>query len=156
DDVARLLASQYSSRFLHLLKHVLVAYRRAQHGDTCFAQSNFQAHVGHGGGNHRVFGQFTALLEVESQQKHDGIAVDHAACSIGEEGAVGVTIETDAEVGASSNDFPADNLGVQRTAIFVDVAAVGCAVREIRIQPAAAEYLFGYGASCTIGAIDHG
>jgi len=83
DNVAGLLSAQHCASLAHLLQHIFIAHRRAQHFDGGFPQGDLQSHVGHGGGYHGFIGKFAAALELARHQEHDSIAIDHLAAAIG-------------------------------------------------------------------------
>jgi len=113
------------------------------------------AHVGHGGGYHRVVGQPACLFQLARQQKQDGVAVNHVAFRIGKQGAVSVAVKADAKAGFAGHNLAAHDFGVQSTTALIDIAAVGRAVSELGVQAATSEDLGGDEARCSVGAIDH-
>ena len=75
-------------------------------------------------------------------------------CFIREEGAVGVAVEGDSHRGCTAGeDFFGDDLGVQRAAVLVDVAAVGRGVGEDDVTAEFGEELRRNGAGCPVGAV---
>ncbi len=139
----------------HLLEDVLVADGGAKHLDAGALERGFEAHVGHGGGDDGGVGEKAAGLEVARGEEEDGVAVDDAAVLVGEEGAVGVAVEGDAERGFVVTDGAGDDLGVERAAVLVDVAAVGRGVGDDDVGAAELrEELGGDGGGGSVGAVD--
>ena len=130
DDVAGLFAAEGGAGGEHLLEDVLVADGGAEHLDAAALEGGFEAHVGHGGGDDGGVGEEAEGLEVAGGEQEDGVAVDDVAVLVGEEGAVGVAVEGDAHGGFLRDDFGGDDVGVERAAVLVDVAAVGAGVGE--------------------------
>ena len=109
----------------HLFEDVLVADGGAEHLDLGALERGFEAHVGHGGGDDGSIGEQAVGGEVAGGQQKDSIAVDDFAVLIGEEGAVGVAVEGEADACAAGLDGGGDDLRVQGAAVEVDVASVG-------------------------------
>ena len=93
-------------------------------------ERGFQAHVGHGGGDDGGVGEQAAGIQVAGGEQQDGVAIDDFAVFVGEEGAVGVAVEGDAHGRLAADDFGGDDVGMERAAVLVDVAAVGRGVGE--------------------------
>ncbi len=152
--MAGLLAAERGAGVAHLFEDVLVADGGAEHADAGAGEGGFEAHVGHGGGDDEVVGQLAAGLEVAGAGEHDGVAVDDVAVLVGEEGAVGVAVEGDAEGGAGDFDLGGDDLGVEGAAVLVDVAAVGGGVGDVDGAVEGLEELRGDGAGGAVGAVE--
>ncbi len=125
DDVAGLLPTEGGARALHLFKDVLVPDGSTEHGDAGALECGFEAHVGHGGCDDDVVGQETASLEVAGGQQEDCVAIDDAAVLVGEEAAVGVSVEGDTKGRALLHHLGSDHLGIKRATVLVDIASCG-------------------------------
>ena len=68
--------------------------------------------------------EFPLLLQADGAKAEDAVAADHLAVGIGEDDAVGVAIEGDAEVGVVAADEFAGVFRMERAAAAVDVEAV--------------------------------
>ena len=154
EDVAGLFAAEGSTGVAHLFEDILVADGRAEHADAGAGEGGFEAHVGHGGGDDEVVGELAAGLEVARAGEHDGVAVDDVAVLVGEEGAVGVAVEGDAEGGSGAFDLGGDDLGVESATVLVDVAAVGGGVGDVDGAVEGFEELWGDGAGGAVGAVE--
>ena len=154
EDVAGLLAAERGAGVAHLFEDVLVAYGGAEHADAGAGEGGFEAHVGHGGGDDDVVGEFAAGLEVAGAGEHDGVTVDDVAALVGEEGAVGIAVEGDAHGGAGDFNLGGDDLGVEGAAVLVDVAAVGRSVGDLDGAVEGVEELRGDGAGGSVSAVE--
>ena len=154
DDVAGLLAAEGCAGGEHLLEDVFVAYGGAEHFDAAAFEGGFEAHVGHGGGDDGVVGEEAEGLQVAGGEEEDGVAVDYVAVLVGEEGAVGVAVEGDADGGFLGDDFGGYDFGVEGSAVLVDVAAVGAGVGDVDFAAEIGEELRGYGGGGSVGAVD--
>ncbi len=154
DDVAGLLAAEGGAGGEHLLEDVLVADGGAEHRDAGALEGGFEAHVGHGGGDDGGVGEQAAGVEVAGGEEQDGVAVDDVAVLVGEEGAVGVAVEGDADGGFVLDDFGGDDFGVEGAAVLVDVAAVGRGVGDDDFAAEIGEELRGDGGGGAVGAVD--
>src|SRR5207245_2743127 len=110
----------------------------------------FESHVGHGGGNDGVHAHVTG------EQEHDCVAVHDVALFVGEESAVGVSVEGDAERSGGGGDLGGDDCGLKRAAVLVDVASVGRGVGDLHVHGEASEKIFGDGAGSAVGRIHDG
>ncbi len=154
DDVAGLFAAEDGARLLHFFEDVFVADGGAEHADAVAREEILEAHVGHGGGDNRVVSEAAFLLKGKRGEQEDAVAVDDAAFGGGEEDAVGVAVEGDAEVGVANHDFGGGNFGVEGAAIVVDIAAVGSGVGGVDVGTHGAEDVRGDAGGRAVGAID--
>ena len=155
EDVARLFTAERSLLQLHALENIFVADGSTQHADAIAAERCLEAHVGHGGCDDGSVAEEIALLHIASGQQHYGVAIDDLAVGVGEHGAVGVAVEGHAEVGSERFGFRGDDIGVQRAAVRVDVAAIGRCVREVDVSAQMLEEFGSDGGSGSVGAIQH-
>ena len=95
--MARLLAAERQVAAQHLLHHVLVADRAADHADAGLLQRNLQTDVAHHGGDDRVALQPPLGLHPHRAHQHDGVAVHDLAGRVDEDRAVAVAVEGDAK-----------------------------------------------------------
>jgi hypothetical protein len=108
------------------LDDVAVAHAGGFQFDAVFCLiASLQAEVAHHGGDQRVMLlEFPLLLEADGAEREDAVAADHLAVGIGEDDAVGIAIEGDAEVGIEAADEFAGVFRMERAAAAVDVEAV--------------------------------
>src|ERR1700689_4457676 len=95
-------------------------------------------------------------MQVTGGGEENAIAVDYAAGGIAEQGAVGVSVESYAEVEPAfgfGHEF-AQGFGVQRSAAFVDIFSVGRDVDESRLNAKSAKQFGSFGCGCAVGAIN--
>ena len=88
-------------------------------------RGGLEAHVRHGGGDDGGLVELSGGVEVACGEQQHGVSVDDATVLVGEEGAIGVAVEGDAERGLVLDDLGGDYIGVQGSATLVDVAAGG-------------------------------
>ncbi len=93
-------------------------------------------------------------LQVAGRQQQDSVAVDDVAVLVREESAVGVAIEGDAHRGMANLDLRGDDLRVERTAVLVDVAAVGAGVGDDDFASEVREELRSNAGGGSVGAVD--
>ena len=155
EDVAGLLAAQRGTGFLHEFENVLIPDRSAQHTDARAAKRCFKAHVAHGGGNHRVGGKLTAGVKVAGTGKHDGVAVDHAAVLVGEEGTVGIAVKGEAHHGAAGFDLGGNDVRVKRAAVLIDIATIRGGMGDLDGAVEAGKKFRSESRGSAIGTIDH-
>ena len=77
--MARLLAAEREAALDHLLHHVLVADRGADHLDAAIAKRDLEPDVAHHRRDHRGARQPAAILEIDRRHQQDGVAVDDLA-----------------------------------------------------------------------------
>ena len=63
-------------------------------------------------------------LKVSGERPKRGVTVDEVAIAVNEERAVGVTIESNSQIGVLAFDFLAQRIDVERAAVEVDVAPI--------------------------------
>ena len=83
-----------------LFHHVLVAHRAAHEPDARLAQRDLEADVAHDGGDDRPVLQPARGVQVAGSQQHDRVAVDDPPAFVGEDRAVAIAVERDAEPAA--------------------------------------------------------
>ena len=153
EDVAGLLAAKRGAGGEHLLQHVFIAYRCAEHLDSRAGERGLETHIGHGGGDDGGVDQFALGVEIAGGEQQDGVAVDDFAMLIGKQHTVGIAIERDADGGSVPEDLGGDNLGVERAAAEIDVAAIGAGVGDDDLAAEIGEELRGDSAGGSVGAV---
>ena len=107
----------------------------------------------------RSAGQHAARFQVARRHQQNGVAVDHVALRAGQHAAVGVAVESDAQIRAARLHFAGHVLRMQRAAVGVDVAAVGRDVEQGDVVAPVAiqtpEELRRNGRGRAVGAIGH-
>ena len=93
-------------------------------------------------------------LQAERDQRHQLVAVDHLALLIDDDQAVGVAVEREADVCAARDHGLLEKLRVGRTAIVVDVEAVGRDADRDDLCPKLPQRLGRDVVSGAVGAID--
>ena len=120
----RLLAAQRQPLFAHGLDDVAVADRRAQQLAALGGQRALEPQVRHHRRHDRLLRQLPAREHARRQDRHDLVAVDDVPLLVGQDQAIGVAVQRDAQRGARLAHLLGQLLGVQRAALVVDVAAV--------------------------------
>ena len=138
----------------HLFEDVLVADGGAQHLDAGAAERGFEAHVGHCCSDYRRVVQQPARVQVAAREQQDSVAVDDSSLLVGEEDAVGVAVEGDADGSPVRDHLGGDDFGVQRAAAEIDVASVGAGVGDGDGAAEVGEELGRDRAGGSVGAID--
>ncbi len=96
--VPALLAAEVEPVPQHLINHVLVAHRRADHLAAAFADERVQPRVAHHRGDDRFLRQAPLRQHVPRGDRHDVVAVNHRAGFVAQQHAVGVAVVRDADV----------------------------------------------------------
>jgi hypothetical protein len=94
-------------------------------------------------------------MQVAGGGQQNAVTVDHAASGIAEQGAVGIAVESYAEIKLASgvrHHFP-QGIRVQRAAAFVDIFSVGGDVDEGCLNAETAKQFGSLGSSGAVGAI---
>ena len=115
NNVAGLLAAEHAAAPQHLLKHILVADRRARHFNAVYGERLFESEVGHDGRDYKIARQFPGAFQAGAREKADRVAIDHLAALGDEERAVGVAIERDAQMRACFGHALLQALEMERT-----------------------------------------
>jgi hypothetical protein len=84
-----------------------------------------EAKIRHGSGDDAIAFEFVLGFEVTSHGEKNAVAVDDFPRFANEEGAVGIAIEGDTQLGALGDYALLQTFEIERTAAGVDVAAVG-------------------------------
>lgn len=155
NDVAGLLATDDVAAAKHFFEHVTVADRSAGKRDAFASQNSLEAEIGHGSGDDAISLELILGFEMTRGGKENAVAVDDCSGFADEEGAVGIAVKGDAELGAFRDDPLLQAFEVKRTAASVDIAAVGRDahgddVRAKRAEELRAEFVCG-----AIGAIQN-
>jgi hypothetical protein len=125
DDVAGLFSAEGGANTEHFLEDIFVADRGTLEMDALFAEGDLEAEIGHDGGDDAIAGEAALGAEAEGGEIEHGIAVDEAAGGGLEDGAVGIAVEGDAEVGIVIENGLAEVIDVKGTDTVVDITAVG-------------------------------
>ena len=120
-----LLAADIEAVLAHMLDDIAVADRGARQRQVQALQIALEAEIGHDGGDHAAAREPAATAASSGDQRHDLVAIDDAALLVGDDDAVGVAIERDADIGAHFAHLGAHRLRRGRAAFQVDVEAVG-------------------------------
>ena len=94
-------------------------------------------------------------MQMAAGEEEDCVSVDYVSVLVGEEGTVGVAVEGDAEGSFLVDDFTGYDLGMECSAVLVDVAAVWAGVSDVDFAAEIAEELGGYCGGCSVGAVDY-
>ena len=125
NNVAGLLAAEHVAATKHLFENVAVADVGASQRNVLTGESALESEIGHGSSDNTVAGKLVPRFEEARRRQQNAIAIHDLPRPTDEEGAVSVTIESDAQLGALGDDAFLQASEVERTAIGVDVAAVG-------------------------------
>ena len=123
DQVAGLLPAEERGGLLHLLDDVPVADGRAQERHAAFLEGLLEPPVRHDGPDDGL-GALAFALHLVRPQVEDVVPVEEGPGVVGDDDAVGVAVERDAEVGAGDAHGIAHLSGVERAAGLVDVLSV--------------------------------
>ena len=99
NDVARRLSPQSVSSLHHGLQDVSVSDPGPDQADAQAGQGGLESQVGHDGGDDPASGQAVSFQQVPGQNMEDVIPGQEPPAVIGQDGAVGVSVEGRAEVG---------------------------------------------------------
>ena len=124
DQVSGLFSAEVDLLFLHAFDDIAVSDRGDFHLDPRFFHGCDKPHVAHAGDRDGIGCQFTFRLVVEGAESDDAVSVDHIAVGIGEDDAVGVAVERDADVRLMFPDQFAHLFGMGGAAVFVDVCSI--------------------------------
>ena len=155
DDVTARLAAELRPSALHLFQHVSVADARLDDLDSGPLHRANEAEVRHDRPHDDVAGQRARLLHGDGARRHDLIAVDHLASSVGEERAVGVTVQRHAGVGTPARRLGRDDLRVQGPASGVDVPPVRVGTHHLGFRAEPREDLRAGEVGRAVGAVEH-
>ncbi len=125
DEVAGVFAAEGVVVFAQGLDDLSIADAGGDDVDVRLSHGGVEAEVAHHGDGDGVATEFTALLQGEGGEGDDAVAADNVAMSIGEDDAVGIAIEADAEVGLVLGDEGGGVLGMEGAAVVVDVDTIG-------------------------------
>jgi hypothetical protein len=148
--VARLFAADDVAAAKHFFEDVAIADGGAGEGDTFAGEDTLQTKIGHGRGDDAVAFQLVLGFEVTRDGQENTIAVDDFSRFANEEGAVGITVESNAELGALRQHSFLQTIEMERTAAGVDVAAIG---RDAHRDDVCAKRMKEFGAEFEGGAI---
>ncbi len=154
DDVARLLAAEREIAFEHLLHHVLVADRGAHQLDAARAQRQLEPDVAHHGRDDGVPFQPTFPLKLPAAHQQHGIAVDNASFVVDKDRAIAVAVEGDAHVASALDHELRKCLGVRRSAVEVDISAIGTVPDDFEVEAKALKQQGRDRRRRAIGAVD--
>src|SRR5262245_3082561 len=155
DDMARLLAADIVAVLAHMLDHVSVADRRAREPKLDALQIALKPQIGHDGGDDAAAREPPALLPRLGNHRHELVAVDDVALLVHDHDAVSIAVEGDADIGAHLVDLADQVVRRGRTAIPVDVEAVGFDANPDDFGAEFPQRLGRHFVGCPIGAIDH-
>ena len=125
DHVSRGLAADVEAVLAHIFEHVAVADRRARQRKPQAGEVALQPEIGHDGGDDPGFAQPAVAQPAFGDDRHQLVAVDQMAFLVGDDDAVAVAVERDADIRAHFPHLLAQRLGGDRSAFLVDVEAVG-------------------------------
>ena len=120
-----LLAADVAAAFAHPLDDVAVAHRGTMQGEAEPLQMALEAEIGHHGGDNAVARHLAGGVPRGGDKRHQLIAVDEPAALVGDQQAVGVAVEGDADIGAAGDDLALHRRRRHGAAILVDVEPVG-------------------------------
>ena len=100
-------------------------------------------------------GQPAVVLQAFGDHRQQLVAVDDVAALVGDEHAVGVAVERDADIGAHLAHLAAQLLGRGRAAVAVDVEAVGLDADRDHLGAELPQRLRRHLIGGAVGAIDH-
>ena len=124
DDVAGRFAADVVAVLAHVLEHITVADRHAHQRELERLQIALKAEIGHHRCDDARLGEPPIVLPAFGNDRQQLVAVDHMALLVGDDDAVGVAVERDADVGAHLAHLAAQSVGKGRAAFAVDVEAV--------------------------------
>ena len=125
DDVAGLFATEVEAALAHPFHDIAVADLGALQREVVVVQQPLEPEVGHDRGDHTTALEQATFCPVEGDEGHDLVAVDDLTLLVTDDDPVGVAVESNADVGAVAFDRLGQGFGMGRTAVGVDVQAVG-------------------------------
>ena len=155
DDVAGLLAADVEAVLAHVVEHVAVADRRAHERQRQALEIALEPVVGHHGGDDAGLRQPAVGLEGLGDDGEQLVAVDDVAVLVGDDHAVGVAVERDADVGAHLTHFATQFRGRGRAAIVIDVEAVGADPDRDHFGAELPQPVGHHPVGGAVGAVDH-
>ena len=155
DDVPGRFSAQRVSPATHGFDYVAVAHASADECAAQPAQRDLQPQVAHLRGDDRPFGQAAGFDTVSGGDRQDGVPVGDRAGLVDQNGAVGVAVQADAELGAVFADQPLHVVRVQRPAVAVDVPAVRLDADRNHVRAQFGQDVGGDLVGRAVGAVDH-
>lgn len=148
NDVAGLFAADDVAAAKHFFKNVAVADGGAGKRDAFASQNAFEAEIRHGGGDDAITLELVLGFEVTSDGEENAVTIDDFPRFTDEEGAIGIAVKGDAELGAFRDDALLQAFEMKRTTACIDIAAVGRDahrddVRAKRAEELRAEFVCG-------------
>ncbi len=125
NNVAGLLAANDIAAAQHFFEDVAISNGSAGEGDAFACEDTLEAEIGHGRGDDTIALELVLRFEVARDGEKNAIPVNDFARFADEEGAVGISIEGHAELGALGDHALLQTFEMKRAAAGVDVAAVG-------------------------------
>src|SRR6516162_3846598 len=154
DDVPGRLAPDIVAVLAHMLEHIAVADRGARERKADAVEIALEAEVRHHGGDDAGLGEVAIVLEARRDDGQELVAVDDAAALICDDDAIGVAVEGDADVGAHLLDLGAQGGRLGRSALAIDVEAVGLDPDRHHVGAELPQRLGNYLIGRAVGAVD--
>ena len=155
NDMPGLLSAQIVAAFAHALHHVAIAHAGALQLQAQTIEIAFKPQVGHHRGHHAAAGKLALLQHGCGNQRQQLIAVDHPPLLIGDDHAIGVAIQGDADIGAHLAHLLAHALRRGGAALVVDVVAVGLHPDLDHFRAQLPQRLRRHAIGRTVGTVDH-
>ena len=121
--------------------------------DTGTVKRLVQTEIGHNGRDDSIIGELITILHVFSADIEDEITVDYAPRFVNCDAAVGVAIESKADIEIIGNDEIAQILYMRRAAVIVDVEPVRSAAEDVGLGAERFEYALCNLPGAAVGAV---
>ena len=153
NNMAGLFASQAVSRSRHVFIHILIAYGCLFIGNPFSVKGFVKPEIRHNGRNNRIVKQAALLLHVFSADIHNAVAVHDIPLIVHSNTAVRITVIGKTGVAAMLcyKFLKVFNMG--RTAVCVDVQAIGFIVDHKGLSTQSVKYIFCNGRSASVGTV---
>jgi len=125
DDVAGLLAANDVAAAEHFFENVAIADGGASKSDAFAGKDAFKAEIGHGSGYDAIAFELVLGFQVTGNGEENTIAVNDFSSFANEQGAIGIAIEGNTQLGPIGYDALLQTIQIKRPAACVDIAAVG-------------------------------
>ena len=150
-----LLATEGITLRAHFLKHVAIAYRGGDHGNSLLLHCEAEAEVGHHCRHDGVACQRAAVAHAQSEDRQDLIAINDVTFGIDSKAAIGVAVVGYADVRAVLQHGSDEIVEVRAAASLIDVETVRRGMNGHHVG-ACATHRLGRDRRCrAVGAIDH-
>jgi len=155
NDVAGLLATDDVAAAEHFFENIAIADGSAGECNAFAGEDAFKAKIGHGSGDNTIAFELILRFEMTSDGQENSVAVDDFPGFADEDGAIGITIESDTEPAALGDDALLQTFEMQRSTTIIDVAAIRGHAHGDNVRAERAEELGAEPISGAVGAVQN-